>query len=46
MTLRASCAGITLLALLVSDVVASAVDDNKREPNIKSERPATLRACW
>jgi hypothetical protein len=44
MTLRSSYAGITLLALLVSDVVA--VDDNKREPNIKSERRASLRACW
>ena len=36
MTLRASYAGITLLALLGSDVVASAADDNKREPNIKT----------
>ena len=35
MTLRASYAGITLLALLGSDVVASAADDNKREPNTR-----------
>jgi hypothetical protein len=32
MALRAS-VGITLLALLASDVVASAADDNNREPN-------------
>ena len=53
MTLRASHAGITLLALLGSDVVASAMDDNKREPNIKTQRQsnfsaparATIRCC-
>ena len=42
MTLRASCAGITLLALLGSDVVASAMDDNKREPNIKRQRQSNF----
>ena len=42
MTLRASCAGITLLALLGSDVVASAMDDNKREPNIKTAEAIEL----
>ena len=36
MTLRAAYAGITLLALLGSDVVVSAVDDNTREPNIRT----------
>ena len=42
MTLRASYAGITLLALLGSDVVASAADDNKREPNIQTAEAIEL----
>ena len=42
MTLRASYAGITLLALLGSGVVASAEDDNKREPNIKTAEAIEL----
>ena len=42
MRLRASYAGITLLALLGSDVVASAMDDNKREPNIKTAEAIEL----
>ena len=35
MRLRAFCAGLTLLGLLGSDVVASTVDDGKREADIK-----------
>jgi hypothetical protein len=35
MRLRAFCAGMTLLGLLGSDVVASTVDDGKREADIK-----------
>ena len=42
MTLTASYAGITLLALLGNDVVASAADDNKREPNIKTAEAIEL----
>jgi hypothetical protein len=42
MSLRASYAGITLLALLGSDVVVSAADDNKREPNIKTAEAIEL----
>jgi hypothetical protein len=33
---------MTLLALLGSDMVASAVDDNKREPNIKTAEAIEL----
>jgi hypothetical protein len=42
MALRAS-AGITLLALLASDVVASAADDNNREPNTWTADKRTFR---
>jgi hypothetical protein len=42
MTLRASYAGITLLALLGNNMVASAADENKQEPNIKTAEAIEL----
>ena len=42
MTPRASHAGIALLALLGSNVVALAADNNKREPNIKTAEAIEL----
>jgi hypothetical protein len=41
-TPRAFYAGIALLALLGSEVVASAADANKREPNIKTAEAIEL----
>ena len=42
MRLRAFCAGLTLLGLLGSDVVASAADDSKRLANIKAAEAIEL----
>ena len=46
MRLRAFCAGLALLGLLGSDVVASTVDDSEGEANIKTaETPELFAAC-
>ena len=42
MTLRASYAGVTLLALLGNNMVASAADENKQKPNIKTAEAIEL----
>ena len=45
MTLRASYAGVTSLALLGNNMVASAADENKQEPNIKTAEAIELFVC-
>jgi hypothetical protein len=45
MRLRAFCAGLTLLGLLSSDVVASTVDDSEGEANKTAETLELFAAC-